>query len=229
MIAKRENELFIPQMDENLDKTYEVEDELIVNMILNGKEKQDINLFFNIYDNAKLKIVIFDFARHNIETKIHINALENTDVRVYLATSAKKTDIKHFEINVDNKMPRSYSLVKMYGTNEDQAKIVFDGVTRIYKGAKKCNVRQEGRIIDFDENVDSSVSPSLCIDENDIQASHGAILGQIPTSTLFYLTSRGLTIEEAQKLLSNGYFIPLRKEIDSEVVGEIVDSLLENL
>ena len=117
----------------------------------------------------------------------------------------------------------------MYGTNEDQAKIVFDGVTRIYKGAKKCNVRQEGRIIDFDENVDSSVSPSLCIDENDIQASHGAILGQIPTSTLFYLTSRGLTIEEAQKLLSNGYFIPLRKEIDSEVVGEIVDSLLENL
>ena len=36
-------------------------------------------------------------------------------------------------------------------------------------------------------------------------------------------------IEEAQKLLSNGYFIPLRKEIDSEVVGEIVDSLLENL
>ena len=225
MIVKRENELFIPQMDENLDKTYEVEDELIVNMILNGKEKQDIN----VYDNAKLKIVIFDFARHNIETKIHINALENTDVRVYLATSAKKTDIKHFEINVDNKMPRSYSLVKMYGTNEDQAKIVFDGVTRIYKGAKKCNVRQEGRIIDFDENVDSSVSPSLCIDENDIQASHGAILGQIPTSTLFYLTSRGLTIEEAQKLLSNGYFIPLRKEIDSEVVGEIVDSLLENL
>ena len=215
MIVKRENELFIPQMDENLDKTYEVEDELIVNMILNGKEKQDINLFFNVYDNAKLKIVIFDFARHNIETKIHINALENTDVRVYLATSAKKTDIKHFEINVDNKMPRSYSLVKMYGTNEDQAKIVFDGVTRIYKGAKKCNVRQEGRIIDFDEN--------------DIQASHGAILGQIPTSTLFYLTSRGLTIEEAQKLLSNGYFIPLRKEIDSEVVGEIVDSLLENL
>ena len=117
MIVKRENELFIPQMDENLDKTYEVEDELIVNMILNGKEKQDINLFFNVYDNAKLKIVIFDFARHNIETKIHINALENTDVRVYLATSAKKTDIKHFEINVDNKMPRSYSLVKMYGTN----------------------------------------------------------------------------------------------------------------
>lgn len=90
MIVKRENELFIPQMDENLDKTYEVEDELIVNMILNGKEKQDINLFFNVYDNAKLKIVIFDFARHNIETKLHINALENTDVRVYLATSAKR-------------------------------------------------------------------------------------------------------------------------------------------
>ena len=56
MIVKRENELFIPQMDENLDKTYEVEDEFIVNMILNGKEKQDINLFFNVYDNAKLKM-----------------------------------------------------------------------------------------------------------------------------------------------------------------------------
>lgn len=62
MIVKRENELFIPQMDENLDKTYEVEDEFIVNMILNGKEKQDINLFFNVYDNGKIKNCHFRFC-----------------------------------------------------------------------------------------------------------------------------------------------------------------------
>lgn len=53
MIVKRENELFIPQMDENLDKTYEVEDELIVNMILNGKENKILifSLTFMIMQN----------------------------------------------------------------------------------------------------------------------------------------------------------------------------------
>lgn len=49
-------------MVENLDKTYEVEDEFIVNMILNGKEKQDINLFFNVYDNGKIKNCHFRFC-----------------------------------------------------------------------------------------------------------------------------------------------------------------------
>jgi Fe-S cluster assembly protein SufD len=46
----------------------------------------------------------------------------------------------------------------------------------------------------------------LNISSNDVQASHGAKIERIDSEKLLYMTSRGLTPQQAQRLVIQGYF-----------------------
>ena len=81
----------------------------------------------------------------------------------------------------------------------------------------------------FDPKSDAIAKPILKIDENDIEANHAAAVGKISDEHLFYLTSRGLSIEEAKLIITLGYLKPIFKGFDedkAEYMNELIGGRL---
>ena len=94
----------------------------------------------------------------------------------------------------------------------------------IPNGIKKVETRQEGRINNLSSSAKSEVSPVLLINDNDVKASHGAALGAYNPDALFYLTSRGISIEESQKLIIKGTLSPIINKLhDESLIKEVND------
>lgn len=114
-----------------------------------------------------------------------------------------------------------------YGICQDNSRLTFTGVSSIEKYAVKSNTRQEAKIIVFDQGADGKCSPVLKIDENDVIASHGATVGKLNDSHLFYLMSRGLSEEEAKRLITLGYLKPVVEYFSDEDLRKKILSCIE--
>ena len=70
-------------------------------------------------------------------------------------------------------------------------------------------------------------NPILLIDEDDVKAGHAASVGQVNAEQVHYLMSRGITKEEAQRLIIYGFLAPVVSEIPIKSVEEQLQSLVE--
>ena len=60
-----------------------------------------------------------------------------------------------------------------------------------------------------------------------MRCTHGATIGQIDRLQLFYLMSRGLDREQAERLIVQGFFQPILDRIGSDEVRESLAAELE--
>ncbi len=91
----------------------------------------------------------------------------------------------------------------------------------------KSKTRQEAKIIVFDEKCRGKASPVLNISENDVEASHGAAVGKLNEMHLFYLMSRGLSKEEAKRLITLGYLKPIENRFEEDTIKERINQAIE--
>ena len=144
-----------------------------------------------------------------------------------LASLSTKEDEKSFTISFYHYAPHTYAKMENYGVCEDKSKIYFLGTSSIERGAKSSSTHQSAKIMVFDPTCKAKASPTLCIDENDVEASHAAVVGQINEDHIFYLMSRGLEEEEAKKLITLGYLNPILNFFEEETVLEEIKQSIE--
>ena len=109
----------------------------------------------------------------------------------------------------------------------DQSRLTFIGTSHIHEKMSGCATAQKEKIIVFDKGAVGKCSPILRIDENDVVASHSAIVGKLSDEHVFYLLSRGIDLDSAKRLLTLGYLKPvldyyegdLSKRIQEEIEG----------
>ncbi|MBR4811819.1 MAG: SufD family Fe-S cluster assembly protein [Bacilli bacterium] len=82
-------------------------------------------------------------------------------------------------------------------------------------------------MIVFDPKSDGIASPALVIDDNDVSASHAAVVGRLNEEHLYYLQSRGVSLEEAKRLIASGYLRPIEAGFADENVKNRIDSIIE--
>ena len=83
-------------------------------------------------------------------------------------------------------------------------------------------IKQKTKGIIVDELSNIEADPALIIDENDVLASHGASIGAIDPEILYYLMSRGLTKEDAEKLVIEAYVSPYFKDYSETNLGKYI-------
>jgi len=200
------------------------DDSELVLKLANFKENSEINISGKIKNNAKLSVIFADFSKgtSKIVSKIELEN-EGANCDWHLATLSNKNDNKIFDVSFIHKVGKTSSNMDNYGVARDDSKIVFSGVSHITEGAKSSSAKQNAKIIVFDKNAQGIASPILKIDENEVQASHGAIVGQLNSDHMFYLMSRGLTRDEARMIITLGYLKPV-----SNKFSEATQSLIEN-
>ena len=145
------------------------------------------------------------------------------------ASIANKKSRKIINANLYHKVPHTEGLTDNYGITKDEARLSFVGTSAIDRGSFGSATRQSAKIIVFDPRSQGKCAPILIIDENDVKASHAAIVGKLNDEHIFYLCSRGLSEEEAKRLITLGYLKPIVPYFEEELGQKILNAIEEGI
>jgi len=90
------------------------------------------------------------------------------------------------------------------------------------RGAKKAKGNESEVVLLLDKTVRSDAIPALWCSEDDVQANHSASAGQIDENKLYYMMSRGLSIDEAKLLMVEASFNPVIDTLPSDTMRESI-------
>ena len=126
--------------------------------------------------------------------------------------------------------PRSIGHILQHGVILEDATLTFNGIGHILKGAKGADAQQENRVLMLSRTARGDANPLLLIDENDVQAGHAASVGRVDEQQMYYLMSRGLSKEVAQRLVIRGFLGAVLSEIpDKNVRQQLTDTIERKL
>jgi Fe-S cluster assembly protein SufB len=117
--------------------------------------------------------------------------------------------------------PETAGTITSKGIAKDGGVSSYRGLVRIVKGAKKSKSKVKCDALILDERSAAHTFPHIKIEENEVEATHEAVTGRLNEDQLFYLRSRGLTLDQAETLLVNGFIEPLVKELPMEYAVEM--------
>jgi Fe-S cluster assembly protein SufD len=78
----------------------------------------------------------------------------------------------------------------------------------------------------LDSNTEFDAKPELEIYADDVKCSHGSTSGNLDENSIFYLMSRGISKEDAKKLLINGFLIDVVNKITDEHAKELIKKII---
>ena len=115
--------------------------------------------------------------------------------------------------NIHHAKPHCTSDQLFKGVLDDNATGAFNGKIYVDEYAVKTQAYQRNNNILLSKNAKMNSKPQLEIYNDDVKCSHGATIGQIDNNALFYLRSRGISLQEAHHLLKSAFA--------NEVIGSI--------
>lgn len=106
------------------------------------------------------------------------------------------------------------------GALRDRSRSVWQGMIYVAPGAQKTDGYQANRNLVLDKTARADSIPGLEILADDVRCTHGATVGQLEAEHVFYLMSRGISYEDAKKLIVDGFFDPIMQRIPFEGVRD---------
>lgn len=97
----------------------------------------------------------------------------------------------------------------------------YRGMVKVVHGAKSAKSRVVCDALIIDKDSRSDTYPVMDIQENSASMEHEATVSKISDEQLFYLTSRGISSQEAQSMIVNGFIEPIVKELPMEYSVEL--------
>ena len=150
-------------------------------------------------------------------TEVHLRG-ENAQVNLFSAILTQSA--KEYTILCEHHVPFTYSTIKNYFVLLEKGVCKIDATGRINKGALGSKSHQVSKGLTFGSQKSAVILPQLLIDENDVEASHAATLGQIDENQMYYLQSRGMSERQATQLITYGYLLPIAEAIKDEALKQ---------
>jgi len=97
----------------------------------------------------------------------------------------------------------------------------YRGLVKVYPQAVNSKVSVECDALLIDGASRSDTYPTMEIDADEVRIEHEARVSRVAEEQIFYLTSRGLTEDEARLLIINGFIEPFTKELPMEYAVEL--------
>ena len=105
--------------------------------------------------------------------------------------------------------------------SKDGGRTSYRGLLKVYEGCEnvRANVRCDALLLD--QSSRSDTYPTMEIDSPDVSIQHEAYVSKLGEDQLFYLMSRGMSEENAAKMIVNGFVEPIVKELPMEYAVEL--------
>jgi Fe-S cluster assembly protein SufD len=140
------------------------------------------------------------------------------------------TDHVDHQVLVDHAAGRCTSHVRYRGLLDGKGHAVFDAMGVVRRDAQQSSAHQENRNLLLSDDATIDTKPHLEIDADDIQASHGATIGAVDETQLFYLRSRGVPESTAKDVLTFAFVAAVVERIGHEPIARrVVAAILDRL
>ena len=167
-------------------------------------------------------------SRYKIEYFLNGPGASSNDSEVIFGNNEQSFDI---QTNVTHDSPSTEGRVVEKSILRNKSKSLFKGMIRIKENASKSNSFLSGRSILLDKDAKSDAIPGLEIFTNDVKATHSASVAQIDEEQIFYLKTRCLSHEEAERTIVEGFLEPLSRKMSFQVrawIAYLIESKWDN-
>jgi len=158
-------------------------------------------------------------VRNDINSKLDDENIECNFNGLYIGKNDQHFDNHTF---IDHAKPNCNSNELYKGILDDSSHGVFSGKILVDKDAQKTNAYQSNKTILLSEDASIDTKPQLEIYADDVKCSHGATVGHLDETALFYILSRGIPEEKAKSMLITAF----AEDVVSKVkIKELKDKL----
>lgn len=218
-----------------------------LDIIINLKDSSKINFNINLceYVNLNLNIIcegnkgkvqykynLCDNSICNVKKICNVNGIKemvivnldgiNSSINYNFKTMSKEKETYDYHIFHNNISTKS--IIKNNGVS-NIGDIIYQVSSFIPKDITGCTAIQNNRIINLNDN-NCEILPNLYIDCDSVEAEHSALIGKFSDEEMFYIMSRGITMDLALKLLIRGF---LTSDInDKKIIGYIDKKILKS-
>jgi Fe-S cluster assembly protein SufD len=122
------------------------------------------------------------------------------------------------QLTVVHAQPDCTSRQAFRGVLDDASTGVFNGGIDVRPGADGTDAEQANDNLLLSNRAEANSQPRLEILADEVACKHGATVGQLDDTALYYLRSRGIAADEARRLLINGFADQVVDEVRDETV-----------
>lgn len=129
--------------------------------------------------------------------------------------------------HITHAVPRCKSNELFKNVLNDQAVGAFSGRILVREGADKTEAYQSNRNLCATREARMYSKPQLEIYADDVKCSHGMTTGQLDEEAIFYMRSRGISLDEARMLLSVAFTSDVIDHVRVEALRDRLHRLVE--
>ncbi|MCR3754811.1 MAG: Fe-S cluster scaffold complex subunit SufD [Candidatus Westeberhardia cardiocondylae] len=126
-----------------------------------------------------------------------------------------KTYIEHNKSNCISRQLHKI-IVHKYG------KGIFDGIIKVKRCAYKTDSKMINHNLLLDKLAEINTKPQLNIYTDDVVCNHAATIGSIDSNQILYLRSRGISYQDAKKMIIFSFFADFLESIDCKILKKII-------
>jgi len=163
---------------------------------------------------------------------------EHAELALAVAALGDRQQVQDTYAVVAHDAPDARTTQTFRGIAAGRARVAFNGKIVVAHGAHGTDSQQSLRGLLAGPEAEIDVRPQLEIYTDDVRCSHGATAGKLDDNMLFYLLSRGLERDTAQRLLKWAFledviapinYPDLRRQIETRLAAQLRDETLREL
>lgn len=172
-----------------------------------------------------------DYARLRLDCRLSGRGATGNLASVYFGDDDQMLDLRTFQ---EHMAPDTTSNLLFKGAVAERSHSVYTGLIRIHPDGRGSNAFQTNRNIKLSDEAWAESVPNLEIENNDVHCSHASTVGPVDPDQRFYLESRGVPTEVADRLVVAGFFdevldalpVPSLAAPVRARIGELLDRLV---
>jgi Fe-S cluster assembly protein SufD len=184
--------------------------------------------FFHLESDARL--TTHSITLHGRLVRNNLKVLldgQNSEANLFgLSFMDRKQHVDHF-LQVIHEKPGCRSNQHYKNVLDDESTGAFAGRIHVRRNAQKTNAYQRNNNLLLTDRARMQTKPQLIIEADDVKCSHGATVGQIDDSALFYLRSRGIEEEQARLMLMNAFAYEVVRQIRVDPLRDRISELID--
>jgi Fe-S cluster assembly protein SufD len=169
-----------------------------------------------------------DYTRVRTDCRLEGRGASGDLLAAYFGEADQTLDFRTFQ---DHVAPDTQSDLLFKGAVGGRARSIYTGLITVRPDARGTNAFQTNRNLKLSEDAWAESVPNLEIQNNEVRCSHASTVGPIDDDQRFYLESRGVPPEMAERLVVAGFFrdvldrMPVPDAVRAEVQGAIDERL----
>tara|TARA_B110000438_G_C15807848_1_gene648259 strand:+ start:479 stop:1762 length:1284 start_codon:yes stop_codon:yes gene_type:complete len=180
------------------------------------------------YSNSIFENFLLSLGPNFIKNEIHCNLLENFSSSFINGIMLLNGNQHHeLKTNINHKYENCKSSQLIKSVLLDKSNGTYQGKIYVDKRAQKTNGYQLSKALILSENSEFNSKPELEIYADDVKCSHGSTTGNIDENSIFYLMSRGLTRDQANKMIVEGFLNEAIETITEPNIKLLISKLFQ--